>query len=434
MYTWILSFLISLTLTENHYSGGTTTNFSTSNKAFSLPLNGLSGTTLRHHSIGNSFFNKNWITAPASATSRDGLGPLYNARSCSACHLNDGKGYLKSPLHKRAGTVIKLQNNKHRGDPTYGVQFSEFSINGTNPEINYSLKSQPLSPFRRLLSIEIDDLYYGALDSNTHFSIRLAPPVFGLGLLQAIDEEDILSHADPDDLDQDGISGRPNLVWNHVTQQKQIGRFGFKASQPDLRHQTADAFNHDMGLTSSLFPEENFTPTQRKAWSSIHLDPVDVSDQVLERVTTYLQTLSPPARRNANDPTVLEGERIFHRIGCAQCHIPQFTTSEVTDIPLLSNQVIHPYTDLLLHDMGPGLADGFTPSQAEGSEWRTPPLWGIGLQLVVSNHNHFLHDGRARNIREAILWHGGEAHSSKRQYEQLSHEEYILLHKFLESL
>ncbi len=443
----LLATLLASTSPEEAYSGGATTSFVQSSKAFAQPLTGLTGMPLRQHSIGNSFFNNNWITAPATASGRDGLGPLYNARSCSACHPNDGKGFLKNNFIERQGTVIKLQHSESNdlmdGDMIYGEQLSDFAIPEVQAEVDYMISRESVEISlpqggRSHLSrtkIEIEDLHYGALEAGTKLSLRLAPAVFGLGLLEAIPTGALEELADPNDDNNDGISGRLNVVWDMDREQYSVGRFGLKASQPSLRQQTAVAFARDIGITSPLVPEENSTDAQSAVWGGlVHVDPLDATDKVLDRVTTYLQTLAPPARRNVESPAVIAGQELFHAIGCAQCHQAAFTTQANAIIPELSNQVIHPYTDLLLHDMGPGLADEFHEFAATGREWRTAPLWGIGLQLIVSEHNHFLHDGRARNIREAILWHGGEAERSKNNYTRLTQDEVRALHQFLSSL
>ncbi|MDF1661605.1 MAG: di-heme oxidoredictase family protein, partial [Planctomycetota bacterium] len=269
-------------------------------------------------------------------------------------------------------------------------------------------------------SYALTNLNYGPLDPSTMLSPRVAQPVFGLGLLETISEVDILANADENDADNDGISGRANRVTDVTTQQLVLGRFGWKASQPTVLQQSAAAFNGDIGLTTNLFPNENTTASQGATITAPSGGSPEINDQILNDTSFYISTLAVPARRNVNDPSVQRGEQLFKVMNCDSCHVADFTTGQNAAIPELSNQSIHPYTDLLLHDMGAGLADGRPDFLANGQEWRTPPLWGIGLTQTVNGHNRFLHDGRARNLTEAILWHGGEGESSKEQFRGLS--------------
>jgi CxxC motif-containing protein (DUF1111 family) len=247
----------------------------------------------------------------------------------------------------------------------------------------------------------------------TLFSARIAPPVIGLGLLEAIPEADLLAHADPEDADGDGISGRANRVWDRRNDTTAMGRFGWKAGQPSLRQQNAEAFANDMGLTSHLVPTDSCSPAQHDCLAMPNGGDAEVSDSILDNVTFYTRNLAVPARRNVDDKQVLAGKSLFFQANCQGCHVAVFTTGAEAAEPELANQTIRPYTDLLLHDMGPGLADGRPEFLANGQEWRTPPLWGIGLTEAVNGHTQFLHDGRARNLMEAILWHEGEAAQSR---------------------
>ena len=257
---------------------------------------------------------------------------------------------------------------------------------------------------------------------------------FGFVMNYLLDLEEIRPGLDEDG---DGISGRPNLVWDRELKEKRIGRFGWKASQPTLKQQITDAFVNDIGITSSLFPREAIGSEQA---GKIGLDEIptggspEVTDLMIERVTTYLATLAPPARRGLDRPSVKRGKRIFYQIQCAACHIPEMKTRDDASLPELAGQTIRPFSDFLLHDMGPELADNRPDFEASGREWRTPPLWGIGLQHVVSRHSFFLHDGRARNVIEAILWHGGEGRKSRDLFVALSQEEKEALFDFLNSL
>lgn len=271
---------------------------------------------------------------------------------------------------------------------------------------------------------------YRSLPAEVLFSPRTAPVVFGLGLLEAVPDGQIVSRADPRDRNRDGISGRPNYVWDAVKGKRALGRFGWKANVANLIQQTAGAYNGDMGVTSDLFPAEscegNYPGCARHA---PEIDPQTVAD-----VALYTQTLAVPARRDLDDPVTQRGEQVFHAVGCAGCHTPTLRTAVLRGVPEVSHQVIHPYTDLLVHDMGPGLADGRRDFQASGSEWRTPPLWGIGLVETVNKHTNFLHDGRARTLLEAVLWHGGEAKRARDKVKRLASRDREALIAFLQSL
>lgn len=433
---------------DESLSGGETTVFQDGQNAFSLPLANISRENRRAHVIGNSFFNKNWVIAPASTTARDGLGPLFNARSCSECHLRDGRGAPPVNGDPLVGLLFRL-SLPGRGDnagpiplPSLGTQLGVRAIPGVEPEGDVEISYEEIKgrfadgstyslrkPTYRIVSGP-------PLPEQTLVSPRVASPLHGLGLLEAIPEAAILEAVDPEDRNGDGISGRANRVWNPERQRTEMGRFGWKANQPDLRSQTAAAFHGDIGITSSIHPEQPLTETQRTALTGIYFDPEpELDDKTLDRVVVYLQTLAPPARRNLDDPAVVRGKELFVQANCSGCHTPEWETApEFPRIPELAGQTIRPYTDLLLHDMGPGLADGRPDFEADGSEWRTPPLWGIGLTKAVNGHTFFLHDGRARNLEEAILWHGGEAGAAKEFYRSLPEEDREAMVAFLNSL
>jgi CxxC motif-containing protein (DUF1111 family) len=282
---------------------------------------------------------------------------------------------------------------------------------------------------------EFLNLGYGALQPNTMISPRIAQQIPGLGLLEAISESSILALADVNDSNGDGISGKPNYVWDYQKQQKTLGRFGWKANQPSLFQQTASALLGDMGITSSLFPSENLTALQSSIYGNIaNGGSPEISDDNLRKTVFYIQNLAVPARRNHKDAVVLQGKQVFEELGCAKCHTPKMQTSTDYPVAQLRNQTIRPYTDMLLHDMGEGLADNRPDFEANGNEWRTPPLWGIGLINLVNKHTNFLHDGRARNLEEAILWHSGEGENSKKKFTQKQKADRDALIKFLESL
>lgn len=427
-------------------SGGQVTVFDAGRNAFGHPAPGLQGLDELEFFVGNSFFNQNWVSSPASTTARDGLGPLFNARACSGCHFKDGRGRPPEfPGEHTTGFLLRLGNMDNGnlvGDTHYGGQLQDQSLPGVPVEgaysISYSEIPQTLSDGSvvnlRKPSYQIDASGYGNLAAGNLVSPRVANQMIGLGLLEAIPEADILLHVDETDADGNGISGRPNRVLHVASGEIRLGRFGWKANQPDLLQQSAGAFLGDMGITTSIFPDQNCTSVQMDCQNAPDGGSSEISDDDLRKVVLYVSTLSVPARRNWESPEVLTGKSVFMEIGCAACHIPKWQTGRHPDFDALSDQTIWPYTDLLLHDMGEGLADGRPDFEATGKEWRTPPLWGIGLFEVVNGHTTYLHDGRARNLTEAVLWHGGEAASSRDQFKEISKEKRDALIAFLNSL
>ncbi len=402
--------------------------------AYSHPMPGLRVETRRAHATGNSFFNENWLIALASATSRDGLGPVFNARSCSACHPLDGRGSPDGPSLLIRMSVMK--DGQTRPHETYGDQIRPLAIPGATPDaqVKISWRETPGTypdgtPYSlRSPEINLHTWREGKPSDPLLLSPRIGNAVFGLGLLEAVPESLIESRADPDDVNGDGISGRVNRVLNKESQNFQLGRFGWKANQPSIRLQVADAFAGDIGITSPV------NPAERNPGSLPNGGTPELPENILQRVTTYLQTLAPPARRNTTDENVKQGEQLFTALRCAACHVPELQTGSEAPLPELANKLFHPYTDLLLHDMGEGLADHRPDHLATGNEWRTPPLWGMGLQHTVNGHTTLLHDGRARNAEEAILWHEGEAAASRKQFMALPAEERRALLAFLQSL
>jgi len=428
-------------------SGGDATINDSSSNAFSFPIPSLSTDERRDFFVGNSFFNDNWVTAPASTDGRDGLGPLFNAQSCSSCHFRDGRGQPPTSVDDPVrGLLIRLSipGQSPEGialpDPTYGDQIQDRSILGVEPEGAIEVEHHDFEVITSegpvtlpLPDYAIAQLAYGPLNPDLMMSPRIAPQLPGVGLLEVVPEDDILALADPGDIDGDGISGRPNMVWDFLANEIRLGRFGWKANVPTLLQQNASAFLGDIGITSPLFAETNCTAAEIECLAAPNGGSPEVDDLKLDRVTFYTRTLAVPARRNVEDPVVTEGENLFAEIGCTSCHVATLTTGS-SDIPELSNQVIHAYTDLLLHDMGPGLADGRPDFEASGQEWRTPPLWGIGLIETVNGHTRLLHDGRARSMEEAVLWHGGEAETARDGFTSLTADQVDALIAFLESL
>ncbi|WP_313226911.1 di-heme oxidoreductase family protein [Stutzerimonas chloritidismutans] len=436
-------------------SGGSTTVMKFDQNAYSMPSANLAPMRRLDFSVGNSFFRNPWVIAPASTTARDGLGPLLNTNACQNCHIKDGRGHPPAPDATSAVSMLvrlsipagpeHAEVVRERGiapEPSYGGQLQDMAIPGVAPEgkvrLRYSTEQVRFADGTevelRRPEIELNDLTYGDMHPETRMSLRIAPPMIGLGLLEAIPEEALLANADPDDRNGDGISGRPNRVFDQTSRQTVIGRFGWKAGQPSLNQQNADAFFNDMGLSTSLLSGSSCTDRQTECRAMPDGGEPEVSDDILAQVLFYTRNLGVPARRNVDDPQVLAGKTLFHRAGCQSCHVPQFTTAADAAEPELANQLIRPYTDLLLHDMGEGLADDRAEFEANGREWRTPPLWGIGLTQAVSGHTQFLHDGRARNLLEAILWHGGEAEKARQIVLGYDQNERTALLSFLESL
>lgn len=430
----------------NELLGGETTAFSQGRNAFELSARNLNNEERRTFEVGDSFFNQNWVTAPASTEARDGLGPTFNAQSCSSCHSHDGRA--KPPDHDddpTRGLLLRLSVPGPDGpveEPTYGGQLQDRAINGVPPEGRISIRYETITGeyadgtayTLRKPTYTIMEPAFGPLHPDVMTSPRIAPATIGMGLLEAIPEDDVLALADPEDSDGDGISGRPNMVWDGEQGRQVLGRFGWKASQPTVERQSAGAFHGDIGITSRHFPDENCPPAQSACLEAPNGGSPEVPDERLRKVTFYVQTLAVPAMRNVDDPQVREGARLFMEAGCGACHTPRHETAEDYPIRPLRGQVFFPYTDLLLHDMGEGLADNRPDGDASGREWRTPPLWGIGLVETVNGHTMFLHDGRARSIEEAVLWHDGEARQSRDYFIGLSSEERESVIRFLRSL
>jgi CxxC motif-containing protein (DUF1111 family) len=434
---------------DEAFSGGKNgTVFNTSEEAFGFFSTSLTAAQQTDFGIGNSFFRQSWVTAPATATARDGLGPFFNAISCASCHFKDGRG--RPPMYSGelgTGLLLRLnipQTDVHGGylpDPIYGNQLQDVAIAGQTPQGNYIISYEYFTEtyadgtqieLRRPM-YSIQNLAYGNLASNVSISPRVANQMIGMGLLEAIPEATLLGFQDVNDVDGDGISGKANYVYDISSQSTVIGRFGWKANQPSVRQQVAAAFLGDIGITSGLFPNENLL-TGFDGSAIPNGGTPEITDETLSKVVLYSSSLSVPARRDVENQNVLQGKKLFEAIDCAKCHIPKMQTNSDYYIAAFRNQTIRPYTDLLLHDMGTGLTDNAPDYLATGTEWRTPPLWGIGLIPNVNNHSFLLHDGRARTIEEAILWHGGEAATAKSSFKNLSASDRENVLSFLKSL
>jgi len=442
-------------------TGGGTTVHADGRNAFSFPAANLPDAERTRFVIGNSFFRRNWVEAPASTGARDGLGPHFIARSCGGCHLQDGRGAppdFRKGINHEAPVALLLRlsvsgaadpRSGVRPEPVYGDQFNNAAVQGVRPEGRVVIRREPVkgrfadgTPYTLYRPVYgFADLAYGPMIGDVMVSPRIAPQLIGVGLLEAIPESEILRNAAEQAAAAGPVKGVPNRVWDVYAGREMIGRFGWKANVATIAHQTAGAFHGDIGITSSKFPQETCTPRQADCLAAPRggkgVQP-EIDDKTLEDVVFYQAVLAPPARRGMQDAEVRRGQRLFTQAQCASCHRPSYVTGE-GPFPRLSSkalvgQRIWPYTDLLLHDMGEALADGRPDFRANGRQWKTPPLWGIGLIRDVNNHLRLLHDGRADGVMEAILWHGGEAETSKQQVLKMNRGERAALVKFVESL
>jgi CxxC motif-containing protein (DUF1111 family) len=426
--------------------GGGTTRAIATDKAFSFPAANLRREHQRPFFFGNRLFNTNWTTAPASVRSFDGLGPTYNRVSCSGCHTRDGRGQPpasgEGPMDSM---LVRLSVPDGAGGalahPAYGDQLNERAIPGVPPEGRVRISYEAVegrygdgTPYSlRRPRYALVDLAFGPLGEGAMISPRVAPAVVGLGLLEAVPVETLEALSDPDDRDGDGISGRLNRILTDDGTTR-AGRFGWKANVATLREQNAGAALGDIGLTTPERPEENCPPLQEACAAALTGGAPEVSAEFLDKLTLYTRLLAVPAQRDGEDPRIRHGQSLFREAGCAACHVPTLRTGPDAPLPELAAQTFHPFTDLLLHDMGEELADGRPDRAADGREWRTPPLWGIGLLERVNGHSFLLHDGRARGLAEAILWHGGEGEDAREAFRTMDAQDRAALLAFLGSL
>ena len=415
-------------------------------EAYTQPLPGLGDQERALFFRGRSVFRQSWVVAPA-ADKAAGLGPLYNRLSCISCHQKNGRGRSpEGPNERMLSMLVRLsipgqdEHGEPKPHPVYGGQLNDEGIPGVAAEGRAAIRWRDLPPqtlaggekvvLRRPL-VSFENMAYGQ-PGKMLYSLRVGQPVYGLGLLEAVPEATILALAA--EAKPDGVKGSVNRVWDAAAQRTTLGRFGFKANMPNLRQQSAGAMLGDLGMTSSLFPEENCMPAQKACRAAPSGGHPELSDGDLDAVEFYLANLAAPPRRNADDAQVRRGEQFFADAGCAACHRPTLQTGPSERFPLTANRQIAPYTDLLVHDMGKGLADNRPDYQASGRQWRTPPLWGIGLVPLINEHSQYLHDGRARNLQEAVLWHEGEARASRQRYARASKETREALLAFLQAL
>lgn len=464
---------------NEHLSGGEASIKKVQSDAFSENSNNMVSVERKIiFNLGDDFFNNPWVEGSASTSSRDGLGGLFNNNACQDCHIRDGRGHapvdendtdFDSILFRTATTNISFEDEDlilqslkgNVPDGYFGGQLQQHGISGVSPEVNLKVSYQnKVVTFTDGSTVTLRDPTWTitshnpeqSFEADTVFSARVAPPMIGLGLLALISEADILLKEDINDADADGISGKANYVWSVSNQNVALGRFGWKAGQPSILEQSAGAFVNDMGLTSRLHLNETCTEEQNECLAApngngdlINDYNFEVSDPILDAIAFYSSHLAVPERRDAYSEQVLIGKALFQQAGCQACHTESYTTLIDQDQPELSGQTIFPYTDLLLHDMGEDLAD-FTPENepasadmlyeflATATEWRTPPLWGLGLTKTVDPKATFLHDGRANTIMEAVLWHGGEAENAKNKVLAFNQEERAALLAFLNDL
>ncbi|ESX93000.1 di-heme oxidoredictase family protein [Mesorhizobium sp. LNJC405B00] len=443
---------------ETMQGGAGTSRKQVDRDAFSQPSENITFEEQGNFKLGNALFRKNWVSSPSSTQASDGLGPLFNERACQNCHLKDGRGRPPAADSRTTSMFLRLARDASTAeekteiaahkvlnfpDPVYGAQLQELAVPGLKGEgrmyVDYREEKVTLGDgsvvWLRQPSYSVDGLGYGPLDPRTTLSPRLTPPMIGLGLIEQIAPADLLAHADPDD--RDGISGKPNMVRDLSSGQLTLGRFGWKAQTASIRQQAADAFA-DIGISTPEEPSHwgDCTAAEKACLDMPNgvqkrLGPIEAPPPVMDLVTFYSQNLAVPARRDVGAPAVLAGKKLFYEMGCIACHTPKFVTMRGNKAQAF--QLIWPYSDFLLHDMGPGLADGQAVGDATGSEWRTPPLWGIGLTKTVNGNAFFLHDGRARTLTEAILWHGGEGQKARDRFAAANTADRDALIKFLES-
>ena len=426
-------------------------------QAFAQPASVLTSKQRQTFMVGRSVFNRQWA-AITSLNGDWGLGPTFIADRCSACHVNSGRGGPPNSSDEQLlSMLVRLSipgTDAHGGPkphPNYGDQFQNRSMDGSNVDLAYAGTPVPneadlyldwenqTSTFAdgeavtlRKPKLRIENLKFGELHSSVMTSLRIAPPLVGIGFLEAVAEETILSVAQKQRALN--FNGRPNRVWDAVNKRMALGRFGWKANVPNLKQQIAAAAIGDMGVNSRLYPEQNCPPVQTVCAQQLPGNFPEIIDHEIDALELWLQALAVPARRDVNDVSVRRGAELFATAQCAVCHVPELRTGRFPKLPQLADQVFHAYTDLLLHDMGDELADGRPDFSAGERDWRTPALWGLGLSQTVSGSTAMLHDGRARTVAEAILWHGGEAEKSRERFRSMTKEDREALVLFVESI
>ncbi len=426
-------------------------------QAFSEPAPVLTHKQRLIFMVGRSVFNRQWA-AITSLNGDWGLGPTFIADRCSACHVNTGRGSPpKSSDEQLLSVLVRLSipgTDEHGGPkphPNYGDQIQNRSMDGRNVDLAYAGTPVPNEAdlfldweeqtvafadgetvTLRKPKLRIENLKFGELGNDVMLSLRMAQPLVGIGFLDAVPEETVLAIAQKQRAQN--FNGRPNRVWDAVNKRMALGRYGWKANVPSLKQQIAAAALGDIGVNSNLFPEQNCPPVQTICAKQLPGNFPEIIDHEIDALELWLQGLAVPARRDVHDPEVRRGAALFSSAQCAVCHVSDLKTGNFPKLPQLSDQVFHAYTDMLLHDMGEGLADGRPDFAAGPRDWRTPALWGLGLSQTVSGSTAMMHDGRARDVTEAILWHGGEAQGAREAFRDMTKEEREALVKFLESI
>jgi CxxC motif-containing protein (DUF1111 family) len=406
---------------------GNATDIYDPNRNFTHFIPDISLSGLGRVSQGRELFVATWLPGSSnSQPSLDGVGPLKIASACSQCHSVSGRvASLENNGEVGLGLLFRLGDVFGNHDPYYGSQLQTSATSGSSEgHVSWELDASN-KPIFTLTTNQLE------ITEGINLGPRLSPQLVGVGLLDLVSNQNILSREDEHDLNNDGISGRAH--WRTINGEKILGRFGWTATQPSLKSQIAGAFNQDMGITSSIFPDEPCTSSQTICNEQPNGGNPEVSDSSLSDMNDFLTLLAVPARRISDQDEFNKGASIFDNIGCSKCHQPTLTTSDSSQYPLLANQLIYPYTDLLLHDLGEDLSDNVKEGDANPREWRTPPLWSLGLIEAVEG-SRFLHDGRAATIEEAILWHGGEALATKNKFAKLSADNKETLLRFLRSI
>jgi CxxC motif-containing protein (DUF1111 family) len=448
----------AMTAGAGTFTGKTTRN------AFGHPLATLSFDQQQSFVLGEALFQKFWVSSPSSTQASDGLGPLFNARSCESCHIRAGRGHAPRADGDATSMFLRLarpaRNDAEKADiaalkvlnfpdDTYGQQLQDRAVTGLPAEgqvaLSYTDEKVTLAGGEVITlhrpHYRVKDPAYGPLGADTTLSPRIANPMIGMGLIEAIADQDIEANAESQKRDGKGISGMVAKVRDHLTGEVKIGRFGWKAQNATVRDQSAGALAGDIGISSPDDPRHwgDCTAKQPACLAMPNgvqkrLGDVEAPPPVLDLITFYSETLAPPKRRNVGTPEVLAGKALFYASGCATCHRPKYVTRRDVNNPALAFQLIWPYSDFLLHDMGDGLSDGQQVGLANGRQWRTPPLWGLGLTKAVNGSHAYLHDGRANTLSETILWHDGEAKAARDRFASMVPDDRKALITFLESL
>ena len=425
-------------------------------QAFSEPAGVLTLKQRQTFMVGRSVFNRQWA-AVTSLNGDWGLGPTFIADRCSACHINTGRGSPPEHGEQMLSMLVRLSlpgegvHGAPRPHPNYGDQLQNRSLDGRNVDLAYA--GSPVPPEAdiyldwdertvtfpdgeaielRSPKLRIEKLNFGPLGADIMTSVRIAQPIFGLGLFEAVSEQTLLEIARVQKTL--GFNGRPNYVWDSINQRTALGRFGWKANQPSLKQQIVSAAIGDMGVASRFFPDQNCPPVQDICARHLPGNVPELGTNEIDTLELWLRGLAVPARRDMQNPDVRKGQQLFVQAQCAVCHVPELRTGAFPGMRQLSDQTFRAYTDMLLHDMGDGLADGRPDFKAGPRDWRTPALWGLGMSQTVSGSTAMLHDGRARNVTEAILLHGGEAERAREAFRNMAKSERDAIVRFVEAI